>query len=208
MHAPVASRGQLLPPNPVPPLPPVLPEPFPSGLVLPGLVGRPLAILSAMSHIDVPLLSAKPRQDPELIIRWQLPIPSCTQASTRFPSTARPSKVPKPINWRTTPERMAQICDGATGFLYCVAHAGVTGNSQTVKNEAPALVAAARKMTATPLAIGFGIDGPAAAATAAAQADAVIIGTAVLAKLKTDGVDGAGRFIREIRAALDAEPIL
>ena len=108
----------------------------------------------------------------------------------------------------TTPERMTQICDGATGFLYCVAHAGVTGNSQTVKNEAPELVAAARKMTATPLAIGFGIDGPAAAATAAAQADAVIIGTAVLAKLKAEGVGGAGRFVREIRAAMDAERLL
>ena len=104
----------------------------------------------------------------------------------------------------TTPDRMTKICEGATGFLYCVAHAGVTGNSQPAKNEAPMIVTAARRQTKTPMAIGFGISGPAAAAQAAAQADAVIVGSAVLEKLKHEGVAGAKEFVRSIRQAIDA----
>ncbi len=103
----------------------------------------------------------------------------------------------------TTPERMMNICDGATGFIYCVAHAGVTGSSQPVKNEGPMIVAAAQKITKTPLAIGFGISGPEAAAQAAAQADAVIVGSAVLEKLKCEGVAGTMRFVASIRQAMD-----
>ncbi len=103
----------------------------------------------------------------------------------------------------TTPVRMENICDGATGFIYCVAHAGVTGSGQHVKNEAPMIVEAARAMTKTPLAIGFGISGPEAAAQAAAQADAVIVGSAVLEKLKCEGVAGTKRFVASIRRAID-----
>jgi tryptophan synthase alpha chain len=77
----------------------------------------------------------------------------------------------------TPEERMAQIGRRARGFLYVVSVAGTTGE-RSGGDGFGALLERARSATRVPVALGFGIATPEAAAAAAADgADGVIVGT-------------------------------
>ncbi len=104
----------------------------------------------------------------------------------------------------TSPERMRETCADAKGFIYCVSNNGVTGEKKIDYAPIGRVCETARAFTKTPLAVGFGIGSPEAAVAAAAHADAVIVGSAVVRRLLDGKFDEAIRFIRSLRAALDA----
>ena len=104
----------------------------------------------------------------------------------------------------TTPARMKETCVGATGFIYCVSNNGVTGVKKIDYSTIGQVCAEAREFTQTPLAVGFGIGSPEAAVEAAAHADAVIVGSAVVGRLLQGKFDEAMQLIRSMRQALDA----
>ena len=104
----------------------------------------------------------------------------------------------------TREARMEETCKGATGFIYCVSNNGVTGVKKIDYKTIGAVCQKARQFTATPLAIGFGIGSPEAAVEAAAYADGVIVGSAVVGQLISRETAGAMALIRSMRAALDA----
>ncbi len=54
------------------------------------------------------------------------------------------------------------------------------------------------------MAVGFGISSPEQAATVAAVADGVVVGSALLKVLGEDGPEGAGRWLAGLRDAMDA----
>lgn len=103
----------------------------------------------------------------------------------------------------TTPERLQRICSQASGFIYCVSTTGVTGVRQLDYNGLAPLLTEARKVTSVPLAIGFGIGSPEAACQAAKHADAVIVGSAVVERLGSQGVAAVREFTAALRQALD-----
>lgn len=103
----------------------------------------------------------------------------------------------------STGERIAAVAGKAEGFLYAVSSTGVTGVREMDYASIGEVIAQARCYTRTPIAIGFGIGSPAAACRAAAFGDAVIIGSALMEKLQTEGVEAVGEFIRSVRSALD-----
>jgi tryptophan synthase alpha chain len=105
----------------------------------------------------------------------------------------------------TTADRVAKICQQASGFIYCISSTGVTGVRTVDYQPIAALVQAAKKVTDVPVAIGFGIGSPEAARAAATHADAVIVGSAIVNKLTTHGVAGVADFVRAIRRELDKE---
>ena len=81
----------------------------------------------------------------------------------------------------TTPEeRMRRIVQHASGFVYAVSRTGVTGVQQSLARDAGALVQRARRVTSLPLALGFGIADPAQAVAAVQDADAVVVGSAIV----------------------------
>jgi tryptophan synthase alpha chain len=81
----------------------------------------------------------------------------------------------------TTPEpRIELIARRASGFIYYVSREGVTGMQQQLSSTIPAKVALIRAHTSLPIAVGFGISNPEQAQQAAAQADAVVVGSAVV----------------------------
>jgi len=109
----------------------------------------------------------------------------------------------------TAPARMARLCSSAEGFLYYVSFAGITGAARLSTREIAARVAEVRALAGTPVAVGFGIRDAASAVAIGRFADAVVIGSALVAKLSggTDAADIVGRarnFLQPIRAALDA----
>ena len=104
----------------------------------------------------------------------------------------------------TTEERMAETCRDARGFIYCISNYGVTGVKEIDYSIIGSVCKAARRYTEVPLAIGFGIGTPEAAARAAKQADGVIVGSAVVKQIIDGDIDGGIQLIANMRKALDA----
>ena len=103
----------------------------------------------------------------------------------------------------TTEERMKDTCKDANGFIYCVSNNGVTGVKKIDYTAIGRVCETARSYTKTPLAVGFGIGSPEAAVEAAAHADAVIVGSAVVKRLLENKMGEAMELISSMRKALD-----
>ena len=81
----------------------------------------------------------------------------------------------------TTPEeRIALIVRRATGFIYYVSREGVTGMQAKVSDTIGAMTAKIRAHTSLPIAVGFGISTPEQAALVAQNAEAVVVGSAIV----------------------------
>jgi len=87
--------------------------------------------------------------------------------------------------------RLAKVLDGASGFLYYVSIAGVTGTKSFAASDVKAALARIRKATALPIAVGFGIKTPAQAGEIARIADAAVVGSAIVSAIADN--QGAGR---------------
>ena len=88
----------------------------------------------------------------------------------------------------TTPDaRVAEICQHAGGFIYYVSREGVTGMQKTISKSIAPMIAKIRKHTKLPVAVGFGISTPQQAHAVAAQADACIVGSAIVNQIAKHG---------------------
>ncbi len=76
--------------------------------------------------------------------------------------------------------RLPRIVERASGFVYYVAIAGITGTRSADAGETAAAVARLRRFTRLPVAVGFGIKDPAQAAAVARAADAAVVGSALV----------------------------
>jgi tryptophan synthase alpha chain len=92
----------------------------------------------------------------------------------------------------------------ATGFVYCVSVAGVTGVREVLPPKAVELLRRVRAKTKVPVALGFGIGSPEAAAEVAAEADGVIIGSKLMRLVADGGAEEAGGWLRGVRDAVFA----
>ena len=108
----------------------------------------------------------------------------------------------------TTDARLQALCADAQGYLYYVSFAGVTGASDRLDTgAASARLRTIRGMSTAPVVAGFGIRDAASAAAMAADADGVVVGSALVAALA--GADEAAAtarataFLAPLRAALD-----
>ena len=81
----------------------------------------------------------------------------------------------------TTPEkRMELIVKRGSGFIYYVSREGVTGMQSQVATNLASQVAKIRAHTNLPVAVGFGVSNPEQARLVAQNADAVVVGSAVV----------------------------
>jgi tryptophan synthase alpha chain len=79
----------------------------------------------------------------------------------------------------TTPvDRMHQIAESGSGFLYLVSKTGVTGSDGLNTGDAARKTASLRDLTSLPICVGFGISTPQDVAGIAAFADGIVIGSA------------------------------
>jgi len=107
----------------------------------------------------------------------------------------------------TRPERLTAALDGAEGFVYLIARLGVTGASASLAADLAESIARVRRATSLPIAVGFGISTPAQARAVAADADGVVVGSALVDVLGTGGVDAAQAFLVSLREALDVRAV-
>lgn len=105
-------------------------------------------------------------------------------------------------------KRLEKICEKASGFVYAVSRAGVTGARSDSSNDAENLVKRLRKFTDLPIAVGFGISSKEQVAEVWKYADAAVVGSAIVAqimrlaphsgKVSDKFVDEIGNFTRNL----------
>ena len=89
--------------------------------------------------------------------------------------------------------RLKTIVNGASGFLYYVSIAGVTGTKSYAEDDVRAAVARIKAAGGLPTAVGFGIRTPEQAAAIARFADAAVVGSAIVTKMAESGAAGLSR---------------
>jgi len=87
----------------------------------------------------------------------------------------------------TSDVRLQKIAQHATGFLYTISVAGVTGARKQLSGDVRDLVARIRRVSQLPVAIGFGISTPEQAREAWQFADAVVVGSAIVRIVEAEG---------------------
>jgi tryptophan synthase alpha chain len=104
-----------------------------------------------------------------------------------------------PLFAPNTPEpRMRQLAEGASGMVYCVARKGVTGAKTDFSSDLGDYLARARRATALPLAVGFGLKSKSDMDFVRGKVDVAIVGSESLRILNESGVRAVGEFIQTL----------
>jgi tryptophan synthase alpha chain len=105
----------------------------------------------------------------------------------------------------TPDDRLARIAERSSGFVYGVSRMGVTGERASLADSAGVLAKRLKATTDKPVLVGFGISTPEQAVEVCAEADGVIVASALLrAVLDGQGPEGAAELVSSVRRALDA----
>ena len=103
----------------------------------------------------------------------------------------------------TTPrDRMAEIAQHGSGFVYLISRLGVTGVQETTATSLPESIQRLRSATTLPICVGFGISTPAQARSVGKLADGVVVGSA-LVRAAERGPEEVLKLTRSLREALD-----
>ena len=100
-------------------------------------------------------------------------------------------------------ERIRRTAQLAQGYLYYVSLKGVTGSAALNVAEVAEKLATIRACTDLPLGVGFGIKDPPTAAAVARIADAVVVGSALVARMH-ELADDPERMRREVAGQIAA----
>jgi tryptophan synthase alpha chain len=103
----------------------------------------------------------------------------------------------------TTPDhRIKRMDDDGSGFIYYVSVLGVTGARTDLPPEVASRCEQIRSMIKLPLVVGFGISNPAQAAWLKPHVDGVVVGSAILEKIKQNKLDELNSWMKEMKTAL------
>lgn len=89
----------------------------------------------------------------------------------------------------SVPDRLSLLSNGANGYLYYVAVAGITGAASAAAADVEKNIAQLRKATDLPICVGFGIKTPADVAVNAKTADGVVVGSAIVKHIHENKAD-------------------
>ncbi|MBN1366371.1 MAG: tryptophan synthase subunit alpha [Dehalococcoidales bacterium] len=105
----------------------------------------------------------------------------------------------------STEQRIKLVSERSRGFVYLVSVTGVTGARKELPPELNQFVAKVKQAARIPVLVGFGISSAALAKQATEIADGVIVGSRIIQLMESDNsLDSVGKFIRELRTALDS----
>lgn len=105
----------------------------------------------------------------------------------------------------TSHERIAMIASAAKGFLYCVSSTGVTGTRSSFTTDFQKFFGVIRQYAKIPCAVGFGISNPEQAKKMSAYCDGVIVGSAIVKLVESNGksaVPAVSKFVRSLKEAI------
>ncbi len=84
----------------------------------------------------------------------------------------------------STDQRLKLIAERASGFIYAVSRAGVTGAREAMSAEAEKLVRRVRQFSDLPVAVGFGISKPEHLVDVWRYADAAVVGSGIVSEIE------------------------
>jgi len=103
----------------------------------------------------------------------------------------------------TTPlERMREIAEHGSGFVYLISRRGVTGMQTNIPVELPGTIARLREATTLPICVGFGISSAEHAKAIGRLADGIVVGSAIV-QAAGQSVSAAVDLVANLRRALD-----
>ena len=92
----------------------------------------------------------------------------------------------------TDDKRLPAVLKYSAGFVYFVSVLGITGTKSSTEEAIRGHVERIRRHTKLPIGVGFGIRTPEQAAAVARHADAAVVGTAIVERVKA-GLDDKGK---------------
>jgi tryptophan synthase alpha chain len=103
----------------------------------------------------------------------------------------------------TSPEgRLRRVADASRGFVYAVSRMGVTGERDVISEDAGPLVRRLKALTDEPIVLGFGLSTPEQVASAAAVADGVVVGSALVRFLEERPQGDVAGHVRWLKSAM------
>ena len=106
----------------------------------------------------------------------------------------------------STDSRIERACSTASGFVYCVSLAGVTGARDELPPGVFQLLVRVRRHTSLPLAVGFGISRRDHVTAIGGHAQAAVVGSALLKIIMDSARDGlverAREYVQELSGAV------
>lgn len=100
------------------------------------------------------------------------------------------------------PERLRGVAAASRGFVYAVSRTGVTGEREVLSEDARPLVEGLKRLTELPVALGFGVSTPEQVAAAAATADGVVVGSALVRFLEEQPGESLVRHVRWLKSEM------
>jgi tryptophan synthase alpha chain len=106
----------------------------------------------------------------------------------------------------TDTKRLPLVLDGSSGFVYYVSITGITGTRSTTAEHLGEAIPRIRRISALPIAVGFGVRSPAQAAEAVRVADAAVVGSALCSTIAASlgKPELARRVLGQVRELADA----
>jgi tryptophan synthase alpha chain len=135
------------------------------------LVDAIAAGIDGLIVVDLP-----PEEDTELCL-------PALRAGLNFVRLATPT---------TDDKRLPAVLANTSGFVYYVSITGITGAAAPDAGRVAQAVARIKRHTSLPVAVGFGVRDAASAASIARGADAVVVGSALVERVRTS-LDAAGK---------------
>ncbi len=107
----------------------------------------------------------------------------------------------------STAERTKKILSTCSGFVYCIAVSGITGERSGIQPELIEHLKSLRSQTDLPLAVGFGISQPEHVNPLRGVAEGVIVGSAIVRRISESDspVDEIGTFAASMLAAVRSD---
>lgn len=107
----------------------------------------------------------------------------------------------------STASRRKLVAEESHGFVYYVSLTGITGSKLSNVDDIQDNVKKLRKVSASPIAVGFGVATPEDAAQVSKMADGVIVGSAIVKRIASHRQDSAmvrqvAEFVRSLKAAM------
>ncbi|MBH0178688.1 MAG: tryptophan synthase subunit alpha, partial [Nitrospira sp.] len=107
----------------------------------------------------------------------------------------------------STPSRRKLVAEESHGFVYYVSLTGITGAKLSNVTDIQQNVKKLKKVSASPVAVGFGVATPEDASQVSQMADGVIVGSAIVKRIASHQNDPAmvehvAEFVRSLKAAM------
>jgi tryptophan synthase alpha chain len=99
-------------------------------------------------------------------------------------------------------ERLRRVVAASRGFVYAQSRTGVTGEQERLSTDARPLVDRLKALADVPVALGFGISTPEQVAAAAAVADGVVVGSALVRFIEEHPGGDVGGQVRWLKSRL------